>query len=200
MKRIYSNKFKEFGTNPKSVFWKSTFTQDLRLELIINILLKFNKLENNKISDVGCGYGRLIEKLNCHKLLETTQYYGVDINKDFITFCKSRYKNKNIFFHNRSYPSCEVDFTIMSGTYNLCTFDSLKIWENYLTSCLIKNWEKTKRAMIFNLLEKEKRVIIKGLYYCNSNWIKEFCEFNFGTTKITKSNLLPDDMLVIVYR
>ena len=46
LKTAYSNKFKEFGINPKSVFWKNSFTQDLRLELIINILLKFNNLNN----------------------------------------------------------------------------------------------------------------------------------------------------------
>ena len=36
LKTAYSNKFKEFGISPKSVFWKNGFTQDLRLELIMS--------------------------------------------------------------------------------------------------------------------------------------------------------------------
>ena len=54
--------------------------------------------------------------------------------------------------------------------------------------------------MIFNLLEKNERVISGGLYYSNTNWIKKFSDINLGETKITKSNLLPDDILIIVRR
>ena len=36
LKKAHSNKFSIHGANPKSVFWKNQFTQDLRLELIIN--------------------------------------------------------------------------------------------------------------------------------------------------------------------
>ena len=200
LKKAYSNKFKEFGISPKSVFWKNRFTQDLRLELIIKLLLQFKSLYNIKISDVGCGYGRLLEKLHDYKILEINEYYGIDINQDFISLCQSKFKNKNIIFKKATTPPCKVDFTIMSGTYNLCTFNNIEIWEKYLCSCLSKNWKKTKKAMIFNLLEKNERVISGGLYYSNTNWIKQFCEKNFGETEITKSNLLPDDILIIVRR
>ena len=200
LKTAYSNKFKEFGVSPKSVFWKNGFTQDLRLELIIKILLEFKNLNNNKISDVGCGYGRLLEKLRSHKLLNLNIYYGIDINQDFINFCQSKFKTKNVIFKKGTLPPCDVDFTIMSGTYNLCTLNNIEVWEKYLCSCLSKNWQKTKKAMIFNLLEKKTRVISGGLYYSNKNWIKNYCEINFGETKITKSNLLPNDILILVRR
>ncbi len=200
LKSAYSNKFKQFGISPKSVFWKNGFTQDLRLELIIKVLLEFNSLNNNIISDVGCGYGRLLEKLICHKLLDLNMYYGIDINQDFIKFCQSKFKGKNIIFKKAITPPCDVDYTIMSGTYNLCTLDNIEIWEKYLCSCLSRNWRKTKKAMIFNLLEKNLRVISGGLYYSNKNWIKNYCEVNFGETKITKSNLLPNDILILVRR
>ncbi len=200
LKIAYSNKFKEFGISPKSVFWKNGFTQDLRLELIIKILLEFNNLKNNIISDVGCGYGRLLEKLNSHKLLNFNIYYGIDINQDFINFCQSKFKRENIIFKKDTSPPCDVDFTVMSGTYNLCTFDNLGVWENYLIDCLSKNWLKTRRAMIFNLLIRKEKCISGGLYYSSDKWIKKLCETSFGKTKISRSHLLPDDLLIIVQR
>ena len=65
---------------------------------------------------------------------------------------------------------------------------------------IFKNWLKTKRAMIFNLLVRKQKGIYGGLYYSNEQWIKKYCEISFGKTKISKSNLLPDDMLIVVQR
>ncbi len=200
LNKLYSRKFKKFGAHPKSVFWKNKFTQDYRLQLIINLLIKLDNLKNTKISDIGCGYGRLLQKMIENNLLETSIYYGVDINEDFISFCKSKYNYKNVNFQKNTISPCDVDFTVMSGTYNLCTLDNLVVWEKYIYKCLSENWKKTKNSMIFNLLEKKDRVIDGGLYYSNINWIKKLCEENFGTTCISKSNLLPHDILVVVKR
>ena len=62
----------------------------------------------------------------------------------------------------------------MSGTYNFCTLNNLKIWEGYVCHALSKNWEKTKVAMIFNLLVKKEKIIKDRLYYTNISWIKVF--------------------------
>ena len=107
---------------------------------------------------------------------------------------------KNVFFHIASSPRESVDFTVMSGTYNLCTLNNVNTWEDYLTNCLSKNWLKTKRAMIFNLLVRKQKGVYGGLYYSNEQWIKKYCEISFGKTKISKSNLLPDDILIVVQR
>ena len=200
LKKIYSQKFHEFGASPKSLLWKSIFTQDLRLESIIKIILTFDNLENNKICDIGCGYGRFLEKLQEHKKLNKIYYNGIDINEDFVSYCLKKYKKENVFFHIASSPRQSVDFTVMSGTYNLCTLNNVNTWEDYLTNCLSKNWLKTKRAMIFNLLVRKQKGIYGGLYYSNEQWIKKYCEISFGKTKISKSNLLPDDILIVVQR
>ncbi len=196
----YSIRFKKFGVNPKSLFWKNTFTQDLRLDLIANILTKLGCTQNNTICDVGCGYGRLLEIIQNYSALKKVHYHGIDINEDFINYCKKIYIEKNVFFYKSTSPSEVVDFTVMSGTYNLCTFDNLDVWENYITKCLLLNWSKTKKAMIFNLLIKKQKGIFGGLYYSNEKWIKNICEKNFGKTKISKSPLLPDDLLINVQR
>ena len=201
IKKTYSIRFKKYGATPKGVFWKNTFTQDLRLEMIINIVLSFKNLKNAIFCDVGCGYGRLFQKLQSHHLiLKKFHYYGIDINNDFINHCITNLSGKNVFFEKSASLDKVTDFTIMSGTYNLCTMDNISIWEKYLSSNLKSSWVNTKRAMIFNLLHKKEKKILNGLYYTEENWIKTFCEKNFGQTKIIKTNLLPDDILILVKR
>ena len=133
-------------------------------------------------------------------LLKNFSYYGIDINEDFISYCKSSFSNKNAFFEKNSCLNLIVDFTVMSGTFNLCTFDNLHVWEKYLCSNLKSNWKNTKKGMIFNLLHKKERQILNGLYYSEIQWMKKFCEINFGKTEIIKSNLIPDDILIKVSR
>ncbi len=200
IKTAYSNRFKKFGATPKGVFWKNNFTQDLRLDLIINIIDNYKLKYNPVICDIGCGYGRLYEKLVSQLLCERFYYFGLDINDQCITYCKSNFSAKNAVFLNNSSAKNLADFTVMSGTFNLCTFNSIIVWEKYLCAKLKLNWKYTKKAMIFNLLHKNKKQILNGLYYSNKNWIKKFCEVNFGKTDIIKSNLLPDDILVKVIR
>ena len=200
LKKAYSSKYSIHGANPKSVFWKNEFTQDLRLELIINTLQNSYNLQHTSFLDIGCGYGRLLQKMSEHNLLRNSKYYGIDINEDFINFCKGQYILKNVNFYNKSVLPFNVDFTIMSGTYNLCTLNNLSIWEEYVCQSLSKNWGKTNVAMIFNLLVKNEKVIKDRLYYTNKSWIKRFCEQNLGFTSITKNKLLPNDIMIFVQR
>ncbi len=200
IKRSYSNRFKKFGATAKGVFWKNNFTQDLRLDLIINAIDSYKVKYNPVICDIGCGYGRLYKKLQSQLLWENFHYFGLDINEQFINYCKSNFSAKNAIFLNKSSAKSFSDFTVMSGTFNLCTFDNIIVWESYLCANLKLNWKYTKKAMIFNLLHKNKKQILNGLYYSDKHWIKKFCEINFGQTDIIKSTMLPEDILVKVSR
>ena len=184
VQKIYSKKFYEFGESPKSVFWKNLFTQDLRLSLILEKIKIENDLNNKIICDVGCGYGRFCRIMSKDPNFKGTSYLGLDINKNFIKYCKNKYNIKNYKFEIGRNPYYPVDFTIMSGTYNLCTFENTNIWEKYILSCLDANWKFTKNSMIFNLLTKKNKNISQGLYYCEVDWIENYCQRNYGKTKI----------------
>ena len=59
--KIYSKRFDNYNNTPKGVFWNSKLSQDLRLNIILDKILKIAKSEEFSIADVGCGYGRLYE-------------------------------------------------------------------------------------------------------------------------------------------
>ena len=194
----YTNRLIKYGNSPKGLFWKNSFTQIQRFELIITALDKYYNLNEFRICDIGCGYGKFLEFLKDKLSKSSFKYQGCDLNNKLIDFCKRKYCDRKFKFHKGSAPKENVDFSVMSGTYNLCVTSDINVWEKYLLKNLTSIWKKTDKVMAFNLLHHNQNKIEQGLYYTNKNWIKDICEQNFGKTEIIFSSVLPDDILIIV--
>ena len=54
---IYNKRFSNYNNTPKGVFWNSKLSQDLRLNIILDKILKNAKSDKFSIADIGCGYG-----------------------------------------------------------------------------------------------------------------------------------------------
>ena len=194
----YTNRLLKYGNSAQGLFWKNSFTQIHRFELIITALNRYYNLKKFTICDIGCGYGKFFEFLTNKFNKSTFKYQGCDLNSKLIDHCKKRFINKNCKFYKDSLPEKIVDFSVMSGTFNLIVTDDIKIWEKYILKNLTNIWKRTNKIMAFNLLHQNEKKINQGLYYTNKNWIKEICEQRFGQTEIIFSSILPDDILVIV--
>ena len=162
---IYSKRFQKYHNTPKGVFWNSNLSQDLRLNIILDTIIK--KLKHNKFSlaDIGCGYGRLFEIIKERNLDNKINYYGFDINQEFVSFCSNNNKFEKVSFEVGTYPSKNVDFVVISGTYNLTPTNNKHFWENYIITNLKSNWALADRGLIFNCLINEERKIKNKLYY-----------------------------------
>ena len=79
--KIYNKRFDNYNNTPKGVFWNSKLSQDLRLNIILDKILKNTKSEEFSIADIGCGYGRLYEIIKERNLGGKVKYYGFDINQ-----------------------------------------------------------------------------------------------------------------------
>ena len=195
---IYNKRFNNYNNTPKGVFWNSKLSQDLRLNIILDKILKIAKSEEFSIADIGCGYGRLYEVIKERNLDGKVQYYGFDINQKLINFCKNYKDFKNVEFAISAFPFKNTDYVVMSGTYNLAPTSDISLWEDYIIKNLTSNWKLVKKAMIFNCLIKEKKEINKALYYTELSWIKRVCENNFGKIQIFKNQLLKDDITIVI--
>jgi len=194
----YTNRLLKYGNSAQGLFWKNSFTQIHRFELIITALNRYYNLKKFTICDIGCGYGKFFEFLTNKLNKSTFQYQGCDLNDKLIDHCTKKFMNANCKFYKNSLPKGIVDFSIMSGTFNLSVTDDIKIWEKYILKNLTNIWKQTNKIMAFNLLYQNEKKINQGLYYTNKNWIKNICEQRFGQTEIIFSSILPDDILVIV--
>ena len=197
---IYNKRFDNYNNTPKGVFWNSKLSQDLRLNIILDKILKIAKSEEFSIADIGCGYGRLYEVIKERNLDSKVQYYGFDINEKLINFCKNNKDFENVEFAINASPFKKTDYIVMSGTYNLTPTNNISLWEDYIIKNLTGNWKFVKKAMIFNCLIKEKKEISKSLYYSELSWIKKICEENFCHPIITKHKILKGDITIILNR
>jgi len=196
--KIYDKRFNNYNNTPKGVFWNSKLSQDLRLNIILDKVLQNTKNDEFSIADIGCGYGRLYEIIIDRNLDNKVQYYGFDINKKLINFCKNNKDFENVEFAVNTCLSKKTDYVVMSGTYNLTPTNNIPLWEDYIIKNLKSNWKLVKKAMIFNCLIKEKRKIEKKLYYTELSWIQKICEENFCDPAFIKHNLLKDDITIIL--
>ena len=194
----YTNRLMKYGNTPQGLFWKNSFTQIHRFELIITALNKYHNLKKFIICDIGCGYGKFLEFLRNKLNKSNFLYQGCDLNNRLINHCSRNYSDENCKFYKKSSPRGIVDFSVMSGTFNLSVTDDVKIWEKYILKNLTNIWKKTDKIMAFNLLHQNERKIKQNLYYTDKNWIKDICEQKFGKTEIIYSSILPDDILIIV--
>ena len=195
---IYDERYKKYLNTPKGVFWNSKLSQDLRLNIILDKIIKDLKSNKVSIADVGCGYGRLFEIIKERNLDNKFQYNGFDINKELISFCSNEKNFENGNFEIKTHPSKNVDYVIMSGTYNLTPTVNKTLWENYIITNLKSNWKFADKALIFNCLVKDKREIDRTLYYTELSWIKKMCEENFCNPEVIRHNLLKQDITIIL--
>ena len=194
----YTNRLIQYGNSPQGLFWKNSFTQIHRFELIITAISNYYDLKKFTICDIGCGYGKFLEFLRSELNKSTFKYQGCDLNNKLIKHCTKNYSDNNCKFYKKSLPKGLVDFSVMSGTFNLSVTDDIEIWEKYILKNLVNIWKQTNNIMAFNLLHKKEKEINQGLYYTNKNWIKNICEQNFGETEIIFSPILKEDILIIV--
>ena len=193
---IYNKRFQKYLNTPKGVFWNSKLSQDLRLDIILDIIIKGSKSKIVSIADVGCGHGRLFEIIKERNLLDKIEYYGFDINSEFILFCSKNNKFEKVSFEVGTCPSKNVDFVVMSGTYNLTPIDNISLWENYIVTNLGYNWKFANKGMIFNCLVNKERKVKNNLYYTELSWVRKICENNFGKTNISKHSFLTEDITI----
>ena len=150
----YTNRLLKYGNSAQGLFWKNSFTQIHRFELIITALDRYYNLKKFTICDIGCGYGKFFEFLTNKLNKSTFQYQGCDLNGKLIDYCTKKFMNTNCKFYKNSLPKGIVDFSIMSGTFNLSVTDDIKIWEKYILKNLTNIWKQTNKIMAFNLLNQ----------------------------------------------
>ncbi|MDR3347300.1 MAG: class I SAM-dependent methyltransferase [Helicobacteraceae bacterium] len=139
-RRIYTELFKQYGNDTRSLHWNNEQTQALRFKQ----LLRAQDFKGGTLLDIGCGLGDLYAFLQSEKI--GVNYLGIDIVPPFIAHAKRRFMSARFELRNiLNTPLCEhFDYVFASGLFAFANRD-------FFVEMSKTAFKVAKKAWIFNL-------------------------------------------------
>ena len=133
----YSDRFKKFGYDTKTLGWGTEEQQIKRFQEFSKLI---SDLKSKVVIDIGCGFGDYYKFLGDEGCLK---YIGLDINPDLINEANKIYKNfsnveflcKDLLFEKSTTPLGNIG--VMIGVLNLNFHGEIKNFE--FSKTLIEN-------------------------------------------------------------
>lgn len=196
----YQARLNQRGNVAEGVFWRNKSAQFARFDSLLQQVGHASPHQNTIIADVGCGYGALYDFIKATPKYQHLLYTGVDINSAMIKACKQHFPNeKNLFSIGRK-PRQMVDFSLFSGTFNLCHINKTKLWEEYIFDNLHQSWQLSRYGITLNLLCDKQSHIRNQIYYANRARFIESARHLFGPTSATSTPQVTGDVTFTILR
>jgi ubiquinone/menaquinone biosynthesis C-methylase UbiE len=196
----YSDLFKKYGDNPKSLGWGNG-RQSMRFQ----ILNQIGNFQNCSILDVGCGFGDFFGFLK-HKNIDFN-YLGVDINEDFLSMAEKKYPSANFELRDiqKNKFHKKFDWVVGTGLTNKAsTYPHLKnlLKEMFLISKkgvsidFISNYVDFKDKSIFytspEIMFKFAKTLTRRITSRHDYFPFEFCLYLYKQDKKNSKNVFTD--------
>ena len=112
LNRAYEERLGALGPAPKGVFWRNESSQIARFDALLNLVATVTPVANPILSDVGCGYGAMLEFIQKTSRYQNFNYMGVDINRAMINICKQKFPDQKLLFSVGKHPPAPLIFYI----------------------------------------------------------------------------------------
>jgi cyclopropane fatty-acyl-phospholipid synthase-like methyltransferase len=174
----YSQKIIKNGATPQGVDWNSTESQNLRFEVLSNVV---NTNDRFSVLDYGCGFGSMFEYFK-QKYSDFT-YTGFDISQQMIDEAvKIHLNNESSRWLTSINLNDRFDYIIASGIFNVKLETPDSEWLNYIIDTLNKLNNSSTKGFSFNILTKysDKEYMKDYLYYADPLYIFDYCKLHFS--------------------
>jgi len=166
--KFYLKAYEKYGLSAQGVNWNSKESQEVRFEVIADLLGR--KLLTSSVVDAGCGFGEFY--LFCTNLdLTPNSYIGLDCVQSSIDVCRQRFDGVyNCSFTCRDILKDDLpkaDWYVASGSLNILSrFDTWLFLEKML--------ENSHKGIVFNILQGYVRS--DNFNYQNKDDMKDFAK------------------------
>lgn len=193
IKKLYQDKYKEFGVDPKSLCWHQKGAAHQRFRQFW-AEIDFNK---KSVLDVGCGFAEMAKFLK--KRYEGVSYTGVDIVPEFIEEAKKNYPGYQFFVRDFfSEPMGEkFEVILASGVLNSNVPENLE----YRKKAIKVMFERVEKVLAFNMLgahPQPKNDPTSNVWYADSLEILNYCT-TLTRRVIFRANYHPTDFTIFMY-
>ncbi|MDB2390751.1 class I SAM-dependent methyltransferase [Alphaproteobacteria bacterium] len=205
LNKAYAERLDERGSTPQGVFWNSRQNQIVRFAALLSRVtghVAWTKPtpKSLSIADIGCGYGAMLDFIHAQPQFSHLAYTGLDINPAMIAACQDNFPNEAHLFSVGKKPVAIVDFSVFSGTFNLCHIDDTKRWEAYIFSCLDACWQNSRIGMALNLLCAPEAKISNQIFYANRLDFIAKANARFGSTQAIATREVKGDYTFLITR
>jgi len=186
--QIYLSSIKKHGYTPKGLCWSSNAHQQIRFEIILDMLP--TDIVDCKIGDAGCGFGDFyIYLLNNNKSIK--KYIGIEVIEQISKEAQKR-TGCDILHKNITKEDIPVvDYYICSGALNIMgKFDAIL----FISKC----YKASKKGFIFNTLHGTKKSDLFN--YFTKNEIKLIAKNLDAREVIFKDGYIDNDITVGFFR
>jgi SAM-dependent methyltransferase len=192
--RMYGRRLDQCGATAKGVFWRGEEWQELRFERLACIFEPSDAAKGGiTINDLGCGYGAFFDYLVSQPVMSGSNYYGYDIVQEMIAACRDRITDPRAKFIRKMWATKTADYSFACGTYNMNGNANEDEWRGYVEDSLKQLWGKTNKAMAFNMLRRDSDDQYTGLYYIDTEDMRQFLISNFSeNVEVFDETPLPD--------
>ena len=174
----YSGKLAQHGTSPQGVDWKNAESQELRFHELCQL---FDVDQNFSVTDLGCGYGALVDYLVNE--IWSFDYTGYDVSEGMIEAARKRFIGlPNVSFVRGDKPEKKTDYCVASGIFNVRLQHSDPEWRGFLEQTLDLMSETGKLGFAFNCLTSysDADKMRPDLYYANPIELFDLCKRKYS--------------------
>lgn len=178
--QLYEDNLENYGQTSKSVGWKDEASQILRFQKLAQVIDPLIPGNGVSVNDLGCGYAAMFKFLDQKPGLNLKRYCGYDISDKMLAAARASINDSRARFINSAQLTTMVDYTFVSGTFNVKLDASHESWTEYVLRSLENVADYSKHGFAFNLLTtyvdwKEDR-----LYYGDPCFFFDFCKRHFS--------------------
>ena len=200
LNRTYSDRLAIRGTTPSGVFWRNKSTQIARFEALLSVVKNIAPTPKPLIADIGCGYGAMLDFIEKTPRYKAFSYIGVDINRSMIAACKKRFPDQEQLFTVGKFSYSNVDFSLFSGTFNLCHTEDVNLWSDYIFTNLKKSWQRSRYGLALNLLCAPTSHVKNHIFYADRHSFITRASKTFGPTYAVSTLHVSNDVTFVISR
>lgn len=178
IKDYFTEKLQTHGATPRGVDYNSIESQEVRFFQLIKVIDASKKYS---LLDFGSGFGAMYDYLV--RLGHDLDYIGYDIAMPMVEKGREIHPdNPNCLFTSSFDVVPPVDYSAVSGTFNMKLEADADAWTAIIIEGLHQMNERSQKGFSFNMLTKYSDAdrMRPDLYYADPLFFFDYCKRNFS--------------------